>query len=401
MSILRVSSHDAQSLPVVVVGGGVAALEAVLSLRADAGDDLPIELVCPDEHFTYRPLSVLEPFSAVGRHVVPLERFAREHDIVLRRARLTAVHPDEHIIETDDGPIGYRALLIATGAQAAPAMVGARRFGGREDVVALDSALEHIEWEFAGTLAFVVPDGGAWALPLYELALLARTRLDTRGRPDAEVVVLTAEDNPLELLGDDASDTLQMLILRSGVRLITRVEVQSFSNRVLVLDDGQTITADHVFALPRWRGTAIPGVPVDDEGFVRVDEHCRVVGVPDVYAAGDVTAGFPKQGGLAAAQADAASSALLADLGYPVEAEPFEPSLAGVLLTGDVLETLPDRAAAGAPAWTPPTKIVARYLSAYLRTREPLSRNAESWQRERRIPGEIELSRPASRRPEG
>ena len=110
-------------LPIVIVGGGVAALEAILALRADAGDDLPIEFICPNDRFSYRPLSVLEPFSDVAPLTVELDRFAEEQRVALRRDFITRVRPTEHAVETDSGEaIGYRALLVAVGAQASPAL---------------------------------------------------------------------------------------------------------------------------------------------------------------------------------------------------------------------------------------------------------------------------------------
>ena len=47
---------------VVIAGAGVAALEAALALRALADERLEIELLGPEPHFWYRPLSVAEPF---------------------------------------------------------------------------------------------------------------------------------------------------------------------------------------------------------------------------------------------------------------------------------------------------------------------------------------------------
>ena len=44
--------------------------------------------------------------------------------------------------------------------------------------------------------------------------------------------------------------------------------------------------------LPRLVGRRIPGLPGDPDGFLVTDDHGRVTGVPDVYAAGDITA-FP------------------------------------------------------------------------------------------------------------
>jgi sulfide:quinone oxidoreductase len=49
---------------VLIAGGGVAALEAVLALREHAGERVRIELLSACEHFRYRPLQVLEPFEA-------------------------------------------------------------------------------------------------------------------------------------------------------------------------------------------------------------------------------------------------------------------------------------------------------------------------------------------------
>ena len=47
---------------VLIAGGGVAALEAVLALEALAGARVRIELLTPADEFVFRPLLVGEPF---------------------------------------------------------------------------------------------------------------------------------------------------------------------------------------------------------------------------------------------------------------------------------------------------------------------------------------------------
>ena len=47
---------------VVIAGGGVAALEATLALRALAEEAVSIEVIAPERDFVYRPLSVAQPF---------------------------------------------------------------------------------------------------------------------------------------------------------------------------------------------------------------------------------------------------------------------------------------------------------------------------------------------------
>jgi sulfide:quinone oxidoreductase len=121
-----------------------------------------------------------------------------------------------------------------------------------------------------------------------------------------------------------------------------------------------------------------------------------VIGLDDVYAAGDVTA-FPlKQGGLAAQQADAVAEMVAAQLNIPITPEPFSPVLRGLLMTGGAplylraepqrrpreatvaIEassrrcTAPDASlAAGQPLWWPPAKIAGRYLGPFLATARP------------------------------
>jgi len=145
-------------------------------------------------------------------------------------------------------------------------------------------------------------------------------------------------------------------------------------------------------------GPAVPGLPQDELGFIPTDDHGRVPGVDDVYAAGDCTA-FPlKQGGIAAQQADAAAQAIAAAIGAGNTPRPFTPVLRGLLLTGDepsyfraypgaereptsvAIETprrnrratAPDDVAGHRPLWWPPSKVAGPYLGAWLvRAGEP------------------------------
>ena len=48
---------------VLIAGGGVAALEAALALRALAEDRVRVELLAPEPQYWYRPLAAAEPFA--------------------------------------------------------------------------------------------------------------------------------------------------------------------------------------------------------------------------------------------------------------------------------------------------------------------------------------------------
>ena len=62
-----------------IVGGGVAALEAMIALRGLAEERVAIELVSPTPEWSYRPLAVAEPFGLGEATRYDLVRIARAH----------------------------------------------------------------------------------------------------------------------------------------------------------------------------------------------------------------------------------------------------------------------------------------------------------------------------------
>jgi sulfide:quinone oxidoreductase len=358
-------------LRVLVAGGGVAALEAVLALRSLAGDRVTVELLAPGADFAHRPYSVRSPFSGED---VPRISFDRTH-VRHHRGALAEVDPGRHEVRTTDGGrLPYDRLIVATGAQPVEAVHGATLFRGPLSAGAVEAALRSARER----VIFTLPAEATWTLPVYELALLAaHERHD-----DLELMVVAPEPRPLDLFGPVASDAVARLLYRADVEFVGDTAPDAMLGDALLLRDGRLITADAVIALPRLRGRRIEGLPADAEGFIAIDEHARVTGVPDVYAAGDVTAGPIKQGGLAAQQADAATEAIAAEAGVDLEPRPYRPVLRGLLLTGDrPLYMRKDLAGddvlarplrftrqqtSRSPLWWPSEKIVGRYITGYL-----------------------------------
>jgi sulfide:quinone oxidoreductase len=102
---------------VVIVGGGVAALEALLALRALCGERVELTIVSQHDWFVDRPVTVAEPFglASAARHSVP--DIAAEHGARFVGATVVAVHPEAHRVTCADGTeLGYDTLVLAPGA---------------------------------------------------------------------------------------------------------------------------------------------------------------------------------------------------------------------------------------------------------------------------------------------
>jgi sulfide:quinone oxidoreductase len=351
-------------LRVVVAGGGVAGMEAILALRELAGDTVELTMLAPESTFAYRPMAVAVPFARGRVQRLPLAEFARETSTRLVRGSLTAVAPG-HAIGTPGPVLPFDALLVAVGAWSEPAVRDALTWTPDLDQDVMGGLLADIEEGYVKRVAFVVPDGAGWPLPAYELALMTAWDARDMGQDDLEIEVLTPEAAPLAMFGEEASASLREDLDDAGVTVRADCHGASAS------------PGARVIALPRAAARRIAGLPRDERGFVPVDRHGRVEGLDAIWAAGDCTA-FPiKQGGIAAQQADAAAASIAGHAGADVSPEPFAPVLRGVLLTGRGRRWIRrSLEAAGDPGetqrralWWPPTKVAGRRLAPYLAMR--------------------------------
>jgi sulfide:quinone oxidoreductase len=403
-SVPGMTSNARDRLRVVIVGGGVAALETLLALRTLAGGLVELTLICSEREFLYRPVTVAEAFDRGEARAYGLAEIVEgDCRATLIKDALTHVDADAKMVVTGSGQrVAFDALVVAAGAVATEPFPGALTFRGRVDVPAVRDLLDELADGRARSVAFALPSQRIWPLPLYELALMTAGHVRGLGASAVKVWLVTPEEEPLELFGPAGATAISSMLEARGIILRTWSRPARVRNRALVLSGGGEVFVDRVVTLPVLEGPRIHGLPHDRYGFVPVDAHGRVAGLVDVYAAGDITT-FPlKQGGLAAQQADAVAEVIAAAAGVAVTPEPFTPVLRGLLMTGGAplyLRCEPQRlgqeatvaieairprrnggggsAAAGQALWWPPAKVAGRYLAPYLATARPMPLGAE------------------------
>jgi sulfide:quinone oxidoreductase len=360
----------------VIVGAGVAALEAMLAVRDLAGERVEVELHAPRRDFSYRPLAVGDPFG-VGKVIdFDLDELARRAGAAFFRDSVVAVNPDaRHVVTHDGEEVHYDHLLICPGARMLAAVPGAVTFWGVAGEGAVAKVVRGLREGELERVVFTLPGGAGWSLPAYELALLAAAELAAAGRTGTKLTVVTPEELPLGIFGLRAGQHVHELLGERGIEVIAATRPVKFEDGVLHIAPGEPIEADAVVSSPRLEGRRIAGIPADRDGFVPVDDHGRVIGMQRVYAAGDVTSFPVKQGGIATQQADAVAEAIAADLGSGLPARPLDPILRAVLWTGGRPQYMYGMLSGGhgetsvfseKPLWEREGKIVGRYLAPFL-----------------------------------
>jgi sulfide:quinone oxidoreductase len=343
---------------VVIAGGGVAALEALLALRDLAGDRVAVTLVAPTDEFVVRAMSVTEPFGGPGLVPYDIERACADHGATFRRDAIHAVQPGRKAVLTRSGAmLDYDSLLLAVGARPIPSLPGTITFRGPADTAVMRDLLGAVDRGEVEHIAFVAPTTATWTLPLYELALMTAEHAADHG-VHVGLTVVTPETAPVSALGSAASAQVAELLDERGVAVRAGAHVRRVSGDTILAAPGDMwVHADRIVAVPALRGPGMPGLPADREGFLTVDEHGMVPGLDGVFGAGDGTSNPVKQGGVAAQQAGIAARATARRAGADVEVEAFRPQLQARLVAGRTTLAL----------GLDEGKVAAPYLAPYLR----------------------------------
>jgi sulfide:quinone oxidoreductase len=343
-----------------------------------------VTLIAPSRYLVHRPVGVHDPLAVESRVRTPLARLASGARAVLHHDRLAAVDTDARRVHTLDGyELPYDALVVAVGARSRPVPARAEPFD-EDNTTGCRVLIQRLRERRLASLAFVEPAAPTRAFDLYDLAIDAAVKL-RRDRIAADLVLVTAAEAPLALLGGHAAAVLRSTLGAHGVRVVESAHVRAIGHGEVELAPlSRRILADGVIAAPRLSGPWLDHLPRDADGFVPVDPHGRVQGLDGVYAAGDCTSFPVKHPSLAAQQGDCVAASVAADAGVPVAAEPFTPILRGMLpsrlrwyvdapLTGgkgDATEI------SALPLWSSPLRFDARFLAPHIQDVERASRGA-------------------------
>lgn len=282
------------SAPLVIIGAGQAAAQAVTSLKAE-GYGKPIIVIGDEPYLPYQrpPLSkaYLGGEMTEDRLELKAPAFYAEAGAEMRLStRVTRIFPVGKEVELSDGArLTYGALLIATGTRARALPVPGAELPGVFSIRSIVD-VKHFRAAAQPGERLVIIGGGYIGL---ETAAKAKTLgLD-----------VTVVEGAARLLARVActtiSDFARLLHEGHGVTILTGTGVA----RILGTDgvtgvelaDGRVLPADLVLsavgAVPNGEIAADAGLAL--ENGIRVDETTRT-SVPDIYAAGDV-ANFPSK----------------------------------------------------------------------------------------------------------
>ncbi|MGK5697045.1 NAD(P)/FAD-dependent oxidoreductase [Streptomyces sp. URMC 128] len=269
---------------VVVAGAGMAGVQTAVALR-EQGFTGTVSLIGAEPHQPYDrpPLSKAVLLGKAEGSAFDVDFEALGIELRLG-CEVRGLRPGDHELDTEDGPVPYDVMVVATGAEPIR-LPGAEGVPGVHLLRTLDDA-ERLRPVLAARHDIVVV-GAGWIGA--EFATAAR-------EAGCAVTVVEAAERPLAgALPAEVAAPMARWYADAGVALRTHARVERVEPGSVVLGDGSRLPADAVVvgigARPATAWLAGSGIELGTHGEIVADQHLRA-SVPDVYAVGDC-ASFP------------------------------------------------------------------------------------------------------------
>ena len=327
----------------LVLGGGFAGLEAAIQLRRLG---LEVTLVSDRSFLFVYPTSiwVATGETTFGDVCLDLVDLARRHGFRFRQGRVESISGARRSAVVDGETLTADHLVIAFGGHRLEpkgvehtVSIG----GDPQSAVRTHEALEarvskgqgRIAMGFGGNPKDTSAVRGG---PVFELMFNVDTMLRKRGLRDRfELTFFAPMPSPGERMGKKAVGALMGMFERLGVATRFGTKIAAFEKGGVLFDDGSRLESDLVVFLPGGAGHPVvkeSDLPLNEAGFVRIDEECAVPGFPGVWAIGDAAAlqgpdWRAKQGHLAEVMARIAAANIAAVVAGRADRKSYLPEL--------------------------------------------------------------------------
>jgi NAD(P)H-nitrite reductase large subunit len=273
----------------VIVGGGTAGHNAIVTIRQEEGERSEIVLVSAERPYSRMVLPYYLGRTIAESHVFTATpaRLERLGVTAHLGRRATGLDPGGGRLTLDDGTVlEYDDLLIATGSSAVRAPVPGAEGPGVHSFWTLDQARGVVAEVTAGSRVVMV-GAGFIAFTILNAILALGARLT--------IVEIAPQILP-RMIDRQGAALVEAWLRRHGVEIHTGVTLQAIEqvggHRRLRFADGVTLDADVVVMATGIRTNLewLQGSGIRVNRGVVVDDHLRS-SVPSVYAAGDVAEG--------------------------------------------------------------------------------------------------------------
>jgi len=298
-------------MKVVIVGAGFGGLKLARQLNNKPGFE--VVLIDRFNYHQFQPLFYQVATAGLDASNIsfPLRKvFQKSKNVKIRLAHLQQVLPAEHKIITDTEEISYDTLVIATGADTnffGNTQVADNAFPMKSTVEALQlryRLLQNLEKaltitdaaELQRLMNIVVVGGGPTGVELAGALAEMKKYVFPKEYPELDfskmnIYLLEGTAKTLAAMSEKSSAQSQKYLERLGVNVMTNTFLEGYDGAAVKLKDGSSIESSTVIWAAGIKGNVPEGIDknlIARGNRIKTDRHCKVEGLSDIYAIGDI-----------------------------------------------------------------------------------------------------------------
>jgi NADH dehydrogenase len=295
---------------IVILGAGFAGLQLARRLKKTGCD---ITLIDRYNFHQFQPLfyqvatARLEP-SAIS---FPLRKvFQRRKNVHVRIGQVKGIDSQAKVVHTDEaGSFSYDYLIVATGcttnffgnknveASAFPMKSTPEAIALRNRILlSFEDALDAPPEELEGIMNIVIVGGGPTGVELAGSLAEMKQKILPKDYPDmdfSQLNIYLIEGGPSTLgpMTPASQKKSQQYLEDFGVKVVLNSVVKDYDGKVATLADGSILPTRTLIWAAGVVGNVPPGIPKESTvrgGRIKVDPMCRIEGLQDVFAIGDI-----------------------------------------------------------------------------------------------------------------
>ena len=288
---------------VLVLGGGIAGIEAVIQLRKY---NFQVHLITDRDYLYIYPISIWIPtkekkFEDV---ILKINDLAKAHNFTYEIDKVIKVNSDAVFLES--GKVlkygkDFDYLVIAIGQEKLKPKGVEYTYSicaSPKETLEYAEKFEEIVNKGSGKLAFGFGGnpkakesvrGG----PVFEVMFNIDYFLRKKGLRDKfEITFFAPMPKPGARLGERALKMMDMMFKQKNIKKITGKKIKEFTKDGVILEDNSKIESDLTLFVPAGDGhpaiKSSDDLPKTEAGFLIIDDYCQVEGFNYIYAIGDV-----------------------------------------------------------------------------------------------------------------
>ncbi len=283
---------------VLILGGGFAGLEAAIFLRKYKFD---VTLISNRDYFYIYPTSIWVPtgeatFDDVS---IPLSQLASVHGFNLVIDEIEKIVANEKKAIGKNGEYSGDYLIIAIGSGKVK-HEGEENFlsicGKPEESLEIKKRIDQLIAKGSGKIAMGFggnpkDPSNVRGGPAFEVLFNVHNQLKKLGLRDKfELTFFAPMEKPGARLGERALKMMDMFFNRLNINKHLGKKIKRFEVDGIVFEDDSKLESDFTMFIPAGDGHPVfknSDLPLNEAGFIKINDYCEVEGLEDIYAIGD------------------------------------------------------------------------------------------------------------------